>query len=63
MLILGVLHSEYMNDKVYFEKNPDKVEGLTTPQELEEVYNTILEQAQQEGNFLILDPIKNKVLS
>ncbi|MFA9397399.1 MAG: hypothetical protein ACERKV_03920 [Clostridiaceae bacterium] len=49
LILMGVVHQEHMNKKVYFKDYPKETEGLISPEELKKLYNMILEQALEQG--------------
>lgn len=57
--ILRVLISEYSNAKTYFNQcvKKEDLEGVTSPEEIKNVYNKILKQAQDQGSLRYLEPI------
>ena len=51
--ILESLRSEYITAKDYYEEFKDEEQriGVTSPEEIEQTYNGILAQAQEQGEF------------
>ncbi|MEG2919236.1 MAG: hypothetical protein RR851_15075 [Clostridium sp.] len=57
--LLESIREKYMHTKMYFNnaKSEEETIGMTTPEELGELYNSILEQAQAQGEYKFLDKI------
>lgn len=51
--ILEALRSEYITAKDYYEefKTEEQRIGVTSPEEIEQIYNDILSQAQEQGEL------------
>lgn len=63
LTLLTTLHLEYGNAKAYYETHKLENEriGVTSPDEIKDVYNSILLQVQKKQEiFLHLKPIDNK---
>ena len=60
LTILEALRSEYVTVKDYYEEFQDEEQriGVTSPEEIEQTYNDILAQAQEQGELTSLDKIK-----
>ncbi|KYH30232.1 hypothetical protein CPAL_01200 [Clostridium thermopalmarium DSM 5974] len=59
IIVLRTLINEHMEAKRYYEDytaEEDRV-GITSPEEIEQIYNSILKQAQEQGKFTNLSPI------
>ncbi|MCY6484230.1 hypothetical protein OW763_07655 [Clostridium aestuarii] len=58
--VLKALLSDNRQAKMYFEENTNEESriGMTSPEEVKEVYNNILTQAKQQGILSGLDLIK-----
>jgi hypothetical protein len=58
--ILTALHEKYINTKVYFNENTEEEDriGMTTPEELKNTFNNVLDQIHHNGLLTILDKIK-----
>ncbi|MEG1256762.1 hypothetical protein [Clostridium sp.] len=57
---LDSVHGKYISTKLYFREHTDEIDkiGMTTPEELKELYNNLLEQVQNEGSYKFLEKIK-----
>jgi len=58
--VLNALHQKYITAKVYFAQclNEEDTIGMTTPEELKEIYNDLLKQMKDFGLFTTLEFIK-----
>jgi hypothetical protein len=58
--VLNALHQKYITAKVYFAQYPNEEDtiGMTTPEELKEIYNDLLKQMKDYGLFTTLEFIK-----
>lgn len=60
LYILDGLYEKYLSTKAYFAEHTSEEEilGMSTPQELKNVYNNFLNQVQAYGEYKFLDKIK-----
>lgn len=60
LCILDSVHGKYIGTKLYFKEHTDEIDkiGMTTPEELKELYNNLLEQAHSQGSYKFLEKIK-----
>lgn len=58
--ILKVIRSERSEAKTYYMEHTTEEEriGITSPEEWKEIYNTILNQAQEQNEFTMLEFMK-----
>lgn len=56
---LNGLYEKYLVTKTYFnEHNEEEVVGMSTPKEIRDVYNSILDQVQEQKECTSLNKIK-----
>ncbi len=57
---LDSVHGKYISTKLYFKEHTDDLEkiGMTTPEELKALYNNLLDQVHNEGQYKFLEKIK-----
>lgn len=60
--LLEALRGARMHSIYYYEKHIEENRkiGITSPEEWEALYNTIIKQLHEQGEFKILKPIKTK---
>ncbi|MEG0132549.1 MAG: hypothetical protein RR891_05550 [Clostridium sp.] len=60
LYVLDSVHGKYISTKLYFREHTDEIDviGMTTPEELRELYNNLLEQVHNEGTYKFLEKIK-----
>jgi hypothetical protein len=60
LYVLDSIHGKYISTKLYFKEHTDKIDkiGMTTPEELKDLYNNFLEQVHAQGQYKFLEKIK-----
>ncbi|KEZ88924.1 hypothetical protein IO99_01845 [Clostridium sulfidigenes] len=60
LYVLDSIHGKYISTKLYFKENTNEIDkiGMTTPEELKDLYNNLLEQVHAQGEYKFLEKIK-----
>ena len=60
LFVLDALYDKYLGTKAYFAQHTaqEEILGMSTPEELKDVYNSFLGQVQAYGEYKFLDKIK-----